>query len=94
MTLVKITDTTSQLSELVKRVNSERELIILTTDGQARAVLLGLEAFEDLLGMREDNAAQKRTRQCRVPTITSEIMDWVGARYYRALQAYRRLEYP
>ncbi|MEQ8539272.1 MAG: type II toxin-antitoxin system Phd/YefM family antitoxin [Coleofasciculus sp. D1-CHI-01] len=53
MTLVKITDTTSQLSELVKRVNSERELIILTTDGQAKAVLLGLEAFEDLLGMRE-----------------------------------------
>jgi len=31
--------------------------------------ILGLEAFEDLLGMREDNAAQKRTRQCRVPTI-------------------------
>ena len=53
MTVVRISDATPQLSELVQHVSNGRELIILTCEGQAKAVLLGMEAFEDLLGMRE-----------------------------------------
>lgn len=50
---VKIVDADRQLSELVNRATNTGEMIILTTDGKAKAVLLGVEAFEELLGIRE-----------------------------------------
>ena len=54
MTTVKIIDASNQLSELVDRAADERELIIiLTSEGKPKAILLGLEAFEALVGMRE-----------------------------------------
>jgi antitoxin (DNA-binding transcriptional repressor) of toxin-antitoxin stability system len=53
MNTVKIVDTNQQLSELVSRATNTGELIILTADGKAKAVLLGVETFEELLGMRE-----------------------------------------
>jgi len=53
MNTVKIVDANHQLSELVNRATNTSELIILTTDGKAKAVLLGVDVFEQLLGMRE-----------------------------------------
>ncbi len=53
MTTVKIIDASNQLSELVDRAADERELIILTSEGKPKAILLGVEAFEALVGMRE-----------------------------------------
>jgi prevent-host-death family protein len=53
MNTVKIVDANQQLTELVNRATNTGELIILTADGKAKAVLLGVEAFEELLGMRE-----------------------------------------
>jgi prevent-host-death family protein len=53
MTTVKIIDASNQLSELVNRAADERELIILTSEGKPKAILLGVEAFEALVGMRE-----------------------------------------
>ena len=53
MNTVKIVDANQQLTELVNRATNSGELIILTSDGKAKAVLLGVEAFEELLGMRE-----------------------------------------
>ena len=53
MTSVKIIDASNQLSELVDRAADERELIILTSEGKPKAILLGVEAFEALVGMRE-----------------------------------------
>lgn len=52
MNTVKIVDTNQKLTELVNRATNTGELIILTADGKAKAVLLGVEAFEELLGMR------------------------------------------
>ncbi|MFB2877203.1 type II toxin-antitoxin system Phd/YefM family antitoxin [Floridanema aerugineum] len=53
MNTVKIVDANQQLTELVNRATNTGELIILTADGKAKAVLLGVDAFEELLGMRE-----------------------------------------
>lgn len=53
MTTVKIADASNQLSELVNRVASGRELIILTAEGKGLAVMLGVETFQDLVEMRE-----------------------------------------
>lgn len=53
MSSVRIADASRQLSQLVNRAAYGQELIVLTSRGQAKAVLLGMEAFEDLVGMRE-----------------------------------------
>jgi prevent-host-death family protein len=53
MTTVRIVDASNQLSELVDRAADERELIILTSEGKPKAILLGVEAFETLVGMHE-----------------------------------------
>lgn len=53
MNTVRIVDASQQLSELVNRATAEKEPIILTAEGKAKAVLLSVEAFENLVGMRE-----------------------------------------
>ena len=53
MSSVRIADASRQLSQLVNRATYGRELIVLTSRGQAKAVLLSVEAFEDLVEMRE-----------------------------------------
>lgn len=53
MSIVRITDVSDPLSQLVERATTEREVIILATDQQAKAVLVGLDAFAALVGMRE-----------------------------------------
>jgi prevent-host-death family protein len=53
MSSVRIADASRQLSQLVNRAAYGRELIVLTSRGQAKAVILGVEAFEDLIGMHK-----------------------------------------
>jgi prevent-host-death family protein len=53
MSIVSISDATRQLSRLVNRAAYGREVLVLTSRGQAKAVLLGMEAFQDLVGARQ-----------------------------------------
>jgi prevent-host-death family protein len=50
---VSIAEASRQLSQLVNRASYGREIVILTSHGQAKAVLLGMDAFQELVGMRE-----------------------------------------
>ena len=53
MSTVSIAEASRQLSRLVNRAAFGREVVILTSRGQAKAVLLGMDAFQELVGMRE-----------------------------------------
>jgi prevent-host-death family protein len=52
MSTVSISEASRQLSRLVNRAAFGNEVVILTSRGRAKAVLLGLEVFEELVGMR------------------------------------------
>ncbi|MBI1800330.1 MAG: type II toxin-antitoxin system Phd/YefM family antitoxin [Chloroflexi bacterium] len=52
MSHVGIAEASRSLSQLVDRAARDREIIILTLDGQAKAVLVGIEAFEELFGTK------------------------------------------
>jgi prevent-host-death family protein len=52
MSTVSISEASRQLSRLVNRVAYGKEVVVITTRGKAKAVLLGVEAFEELVGMR------------------------------------------
>ena len=53
MSTVSISDASRTLSRLVNRAAFGNEIVILSSRGRAKAVLLGLETFEELIGMRE-----------------------------------------
>ena len=53
MSNIKITDASQQLPELVKRASQSREVIMLRDEGKIEAVLVGVEVFEQLIGIRE-----------------------------------------
>jgi len=53
MSKVSISEATRQLSQLVNRAAYGREVLILTSRGQAKAVLIGMEAFQELVGARQ-----------------------------------------
>jgi prevent-host-death family protein len=52
MTTIGIAEASRQLSHLVNQAAYAREIIVLTSRGQAKAVLLGVDAFQELVGMR------------------------------------------
>jgi prevent-host-death family protein len=52
MSTVSISEASRQLSRLVNRAAFGNEVVVLTSRGRAKAVLLGVEAFEELVGMR------------------------------------------
>jgi prevent-host-death family protein len=52
MTTVSISDASRQLSQLINRAAYGRDVVVLTSRGQAKAVLLGMDAFDHLVGMR------------------------------------------
>ena len=54
MSTVSISEATRQLSQLVNRAAYGREVLVLTSRGQAKAVLIGVEAFQELVGARQD----------------------------------------
>jgi prevent-host-death family protein len=53
MSVVSISEATRKLSQLVNRAAYGREVLVLTSRGQAKAVLIGLEAFQELVGARQ-----------------------------------------
>ena len=52
MTTIGIAEASRQLSHLVNQAAYAREIVVLTSRGQAKAVLMGVEAFQELVGMR------------------------------------------
>lgn len=53
MSSVSIADASRQLSQLVNRAAYGREVVILTSRGQAKAVLMGIEPFRKLVGSQD-----------------------------------------
>lgn len=52
MTTIGIAEASRQLSHLVNQAAYAREIVVLTSRGQAKAVLMGVDAFHELVGMR------------------------------------------
>jgi PHD/YefM family antitoxin component YafN of YafNO toxin-antitoxin module len=59
MSNIKIMDASQQLPELVKRASQSREVIMLRDEGKIEAVLVGVEVFEELIGIRENARDQQ-----------------------------------
>jgi prevent-host-death family protein len=53
MSTFSIAEAGRQLSRLVNRASYGREIVVLTSRGQPKAVLIGIESFQELVGMRE-----------------------------------------
>lgn len=53
MSTIAIAEASRQFSQVVNRAAYGRDVVVLTSRGQPKAVLLGLEAFDQLVGMRE-----------------------------------------
>jgi prevent-host-death family protein len=53
MSSVSIADASRQLSQLVNRAAYGREVVIITSRGQAKAVLMGVEPFRKLVGSQK-----------------------------------------
>lgn len=51
MSRISIADASRQLSQVINRACYGREVVILTSRGRPKAVLIGLEAFQKILGM-------------------------------------------
>lgn len=52
MSTVSISEASRQLPQLINRAAHGRDIVVLTSQGQAKAVLLGIDAFDHLVGMR------------------------------------------
>lgn len=52
MSRIGIVEASHQLPHLVSQAVHDREVVVLTSEGQAQAVLIGIEAFRDLVGIR------------------------------------------
>ncbi len=52
MSTIGIAEASRQLSSLVNQAAYAREIVVLTSRGQAKAVLMGVDAFHELVGMR------------------------------------------
>jgi prevent-host-death family protein len=53
MTVIGIADASRRLSKLVNQAAFGQEIVVLTSRGQAKAVLLGIDTFEQLVGAHE-----------------------------------------
>ncbi|NJO94301.1 MAG: type II toxin-antitoxin system Phd/YefM family antitoxin [Hydrococcus sp. RM1_1_31] len=53
MVAIKITEAVDRLPELIKHTTETSQPIILTAEDEPQAVLLGLKAFETLIGVRK-----------------------------------------
>lgn len=50
MSSVSVAEASRQLSQLINRAAYGREVVVITSRGQAKAVLLGVDVFDDLVG--------------------------------------------
>ena len=53
MSTISIAEASRQFSQVINRAAYGQDVVVLTSRGQPKAVLLGLEAFDQLVGMRE-----------------------------------------
>lgn len=53
MSTISIADASRRFSQVVNRAAYGSEVVVLTSRGQAKAVLLGMSAFQALVGMGE-----------------------------------------
>ena len=53
MSIVSISDASRRLSQLINQAAYGREIVILTSRGKSKAVLLGIESFQELVGLRK-----------------------------------------
>lgn len=53
MSTISIAEASRQFSQVVNRAAYGRDVVVLTSRGQPKAILLGLEAFNQLIGMQE-----------------------------------------
>ncbi len=65
MSSISIADASRQLSQVINRASYGREVVILTSRGRPKAVLIGLDAFQQILGMegKTELASVKEIRQ-------------------------------
>lgn len=51
MSSISIADASRQLSQVINRASYGREVVILTSRGRPKAILIGLDAFQKILGI-------------------------------------------
>lgn len=58
MSSVSVAEAGRQLSQLINRAAYGREVVVITSRGQAKAVLLGVDVFEDLIGKEASSTSE------------------------------------
>lgn len=53
MSQVSISEASRNLSHWINRASYGREVVVVTSRGRAKAVILGVEAFEELVGLHD-----------------------------------------
>ena len=53
MSQVSVSEASRNLSHWINRASYGREVIVITSRGRAKAVILGVEAFEEMVGLSE-----------------------------------------
>ena len=56
MSTVSVSDASRNLSHWVNSASYGRDCIVITSHGRPKAVLIGISAFEELLGLLDENA--------------------------------------
>ena len=72
MSNISIAEASRQLSQVINRATYGREVVVLTSRGRPKAVLVGVEAFQALLGIQ--------------PSDQSESVEEFARQFRRALQ--------
>jgi prevent-host-death family protein len=63
MSLVSISEASQNLSHWINQASYGRDCVIVTSRGRAKAVLIGVEAFEALIGVPEQQHPTSRPIQ-------------------------------
>lgn len=53
MSQISVSEASRNLSHWINRASYGREVVVVTSRGRAKAVILGVEAFEELVGLGE-----------------------------------------
>ena len=53
MSQVSVSEVSRNLSHWINRASYGREVVVVTSRGRAKAVIVGIEAFEEMLGLSE-----------------------------------------
>jgi prevent-host-death family protein len=86
MTTLSLSEVKARLSELVDRVQSEHERVLLTRNGKPAALLISpddLAAIEETIGLLSDPEAMSDIRQAKTDISAGEVVtaDELRAKY-------------